>query len=73
PRGGTGRGEEQLEGEFAYDLLSLAAPDGRGGAAPGESWRRRVDLSLPLPRLAAAAQAAGWLPPELGPDEVARL
>ncbi|HVR11865.1 MAG TPA: amino acid adenylation domain-containing protein, partial [Thermoanaerobaculia bacterium] len=67
---GPGVPEARLVAEFAYDLLALA---GRGGAAPGEAWSRSVDLSMPLPRLAAAAQEAGLLPPELGPDEVARL
>ncbi len=39
----------------------------------GAGISRRLDLTLPLPRLVEAAQAAGLLPPELGPVEVARL
>ncbi len=69
PPRGAGISAARLEAEFAYDLLALAGP----GVPPAAAWRRRVDLSMPLPQLAAAAQSAGWLPPELGPDEVMRL
>src|SRR5258708_34460071 len=59
-----------------------AVPGGSGMAQPdcgsqatlagdppgiGAGISRRLDLTLPLPRLVHAAQAAGLLPPALGP------
>jgi len=44
-----------------------------GHAELGAIAARGLDPALPLPTLAAAAQAAGLLPPELGPVDVARL
>jgi amino acid adenylation domain-containing protein len=49
---------------------AMAAADHPGFGAVDA---RRLDPTLPLPRLAAAAQEAGLLPLELGPVEVTRL
>jgi thioesterase domain-containing protein len=67
----AGAGEALLRRQFAQDLLALAGPGGNGAAAA--DLLQGLDLGLPLPQLAAAAQAAGLLPPELSPDETARL
>jgi thioesterase domain-containing protein/acyl carrier protein len=61
--------EALLKATFVHDLLALS---GRGQAAPAEALRR-LDLALPVGRLAAAAQAAGLMPAELDPEDVVLL
>jgi len=50
-----------------------AAGTAEAAAASALAELRRLDPELRLPRLVAAAQAAGRLPPELGMDDVQRL
>ncbi|HEV3075797.1 MAG TPA: amino acid adenylation domain-containing protein, partial [Thermoanaerobaculia bacterium] len=61
PGNGNGKGEGG-RAPLAAGHAELAAIAARG-----------LDPALPLPGLAAAAQAAGLLPPEIGPVDVARL
>ncbi|HXO39837.1 MAG TPA: amino acid adenylation domain-containing protein, partial [Thermoanaerobaculia bacterium] len=62
--GGNGGGNGNGGGR-----ATLAAGDAELAAIAA----RGLDPALPLPGLAAAAQAAGLLPPEIGPVDVARL
>ncbi|HYL05686.1 MAG TPA: AMP-binding protein, partial [Thermoanaerobaculia bacterium] len=72
-------GEALLAAQFAYDLLAISAgwPDAeaaaRDGAPRSLADLRRLDPELRLSAMVAAAQAKGWLPPELGINDVQRL
>ncbi len=61
--------DSRLLADFGYDLVALA---GNGSAVPAATLQR-LDRELTLPRLVAAAHAAGLLPPELEVPEVERL
>ena len=71
-RGGNHRGASPGRGNQAAPASDPSAPAGEP-SAPAADDARRLDPALPLPGLVAAAQAAGLLPLELGPVEVARL
>jgi amino acid adenylation domain-containing protein len=68
--GGPGGGSWAGGGGEAAAGAGWAAGNGARGALAS---LRRLDPELRLSRLVAAAQAAGWLPPELGADDVDRL